>query len=88
MEKFEYLIENNISEQMLNDLGSVGWELVQIKDNIYHGLVFYFKRKIETKPELIQPEVDFMSVEDFYIKYKDEMPTKVRRAIEFGIFAK
>lgn len=41
MQKWEYLVRRGISNEKLNEYGSIGWELVSV-DNYYA----YFKRKI------------------------------------------
>ena len=51
MKKFEYLKTVNPTIQELNELGSIGWELVStykfIKSSIYDlAIIYIFKREI------------------------------------------
>ncbi len=42
---WEYLVEDGVSPERLNEAGAQGWELVNVARNRGHAtLVFYFKR--------------------------------------------
>lgn len=58
MKQFQYLVNEKYSlsaseaNRFLNEMGKIGWELVNVvpKDNSYYSF-FYFKRELTNKPK-------------------------------------